>query len=164
MNCKTTVGMLSAYLDRELAAVERDAVRAHLADCDRCRAEERDLRSLKGLLLGVRAPEPAEDFELRLMRRLQEEKARPLRKTFVFPRLRPLALGQFGGLAAAAVLAVVVARAPQTEPAHVAIVRQPDAVASNVDFDLYAQQGEAYESAGDYTSGAPVLMPKPDAP
>ncbi len=166
MNCKSTVEMLSAYLDRELGAGERDAVRAHLADCGRCRTEERDLRTLKGLLLGVRAPEPAEDFERRLMRRLHEEAARPVR-TPVLPHLGAVVWGQWGGLAAAFALgAVVLLRAPHAERAPVAFVRESPrtTVAQNVDFDVYAQHSEAYEQAGDPSVGAPILMPNADGP
>lgn len=165
MNCKTALGMLSAYLDRELAPVERDAVRAHLADCDGCRTEERELRALKGVLLGVRAPEPAEDFERRLMSSLRGEASRPVRHGIVFPRPRPLAIGQFGGLAVAAVLAIVLVRSTENEGRKPNLVERPHRMlAQNVDFDLYAQHGEAYEGAGDYTNGAPLLMPNPDVP
>ena len=166
MNCKSTVGMLSAYLDRELAPTERDAVRAHLADCDRCRVEERDLRALKGLLLGVRAPEPRQDFELRLMSGLREEAFRPMKSRIASPFFRPLILGQFGGLAAVAVLAfVVLVRSTGAEVPRAPVAERPRRmIAQNVDFDLYAQRGEAYEQAGDYTSGAPLLMPNPDVP
>ena len=165
MNCKGTVEMLSAYLDRELAPVERDAVRAHLADCERCRAEERDLRTLKGLLLGVRAPEPAEDFERRLMIGLREEASRPVRRRIELPRMRPTLVTQFGGLAAAFALAFVVIRTPSGETSRTSTAERPhQIVAQNVDLDLYAQRGEAYEEAGDYTNGAPLLMPNPDVP
>ena len=165
MNCKTTVGMLSPYLDRELAPVERDAVRAHLADCDRCRAEERDLRTLKGLLLGVRAPEPAQDFERRLMSSLRDESLRPVRSRIALPKMRPLLIGRFGGFAVASILLFIVVRGGERETPRSSMVESPHRmVARNVDFDLYAQHGEAYEGAGDYTNGAPLLMPNPDVP
>ena len=165
MNCRSTVETLSAYLDRELGPAERDAVRAHLADCDRCRAEERDLRALKGLLLGVRAPEPAEDFEARLMSRLHQEAARPVR-TPALPRFRPSTLAPWGGLAVAASLALVVAsHSPRTTPTESAVVRPAEArVVQNVDFEVDAQHSMAYEQAVDPTEGAPILMPRPDGP
>ena len=151
MNCKSTVEMLSAYLDRELAPQERDAVRSHLAQCDRCRIEERDLRSLKGLLLGVRAPEPTEDFERRLMSRLHQEAARPQPRVLGLPRLQPLAWGQLGGLVAAACMATFVAvRSPRTEIVREPSVRPTQTVAQNVDPDVYAQHSEAYWQGGDY--------------
>ena len=39
MRCKKVIAQLSAYLDGQLTAAEREAVRLHLAGCARCRAE-----------------------------------------------------------------------------------------------------------------------------
>ncbi len=39
MNCEKVIGQFSAYLDGQLTAAEREAVRSHLADCARCRDE-----------------------------------------------------------------------------------------------------------------------------
>lgn len=158
MNCKTAVGMLSAYLDRELAPQERDAVRLHLADCDACRTEERDLRALKGLLLGVRAPEPAPDFERRLMNGLRQEAALPTRR-LVLPRLRPLVWGQIGGLAAAATLAFVVMHTPRATDIRNVEPRVGEVVAQNVDYDVDAQRFDAYSQGADYSAGPSLLMP-----
>ncbi len=162
MNCKAAVEMLSAYLDRELPPQERDAVRAHLADCHDCRVEERDLRALKGLLLGVRAPEPAPDFEQRLMSCLREQ---PTVKTrFELPRLRPMVLGQLGGLAAAACLAAFVAvQSPQPRPSS---PRQeaPVAVANNLDYEIEAQRSDAYSEGTDLLSGPSLLTPASHVP
>lgn len=161
MNCKSTVGMLSAYIDRELGVDERNAVRLHLADCERCRVEERDLRALKGLLLGVRAPEPAADFEHRLMSRLHQEAAAPARPRFVFPSLpalRPMAWG-YAGLASAAAMAVTFV-AMQTAPRHQVVIPQSghrmEAVAQN-DYDVYAERYEAYSRPDDFTAGSSLL-------
>lgn len=161
MNCKTTVGMLSAYLDRELGTGERNAVRAHLADCDRCRAEERDLRSLKGILLGVRAPEPAEDFERRLMSRLREEKARPLR-TFSFPSLSPAVWGRIGGLAATAAMGLAVMAthsAPRAEGSPLVRVERPATTPRATDdaTDKYV----AYSGADSFAGGTTMLTDGP---
>ena len=52
-------GMLHAYLDGELSAVERARVEAHLAECDPCRerlAEERSLIERADRLLSLAAP------------------------------------------------------------------------------------------------------------
>lgn len=160
MNCKSTVEMLSAYLDRELAPAERDAVRAHLAGCDRCRQDERELRALKGLLLGVRAPEPAADFESRLMSRLHAESTAPPRPAFTLPQIRPLVLGQFGGLALAAVMAAVVL-SHGSRPVPMNSVRTPrmGETVARVDDQIYAQHNEAYHLAADNAFGAPLLSP-----
>lgn len=160
MNCKSTLGMLSAYIDRELGIEERDAVRSHLADCDRCRVEERDLRALKGLLLGVRAPEPAADFEHRLMSQLQREAMVPVRPRLTLPSLaglRPLAWG-YAGLASAAAMAVTFV-AMQTAPRSIgtqASLPRPAAVAQN-DYDVYAERYEAYSRPDDFTAGSSLL-------
>ncbi|MGO8702802.1 MAG: anti-sigma factor family protein [Candidatus Brocadiia bacterium] len=39
MNCEKVIGQFSAYLDGQLTAAEREAVRSHVADCARCRDE-----------------------------------------------------------------------------------------------------------------------------
>lgn len=158
MNCKAAREMLSPYLDRELAPQDREAVRMHLAQCDACRTEERDLRTLKGLLLGVRAPEPAADFEQRLMSRLREEAAVPAQARLTWPRLRPLVLGQIAGLAAAATLAFVVltrSSSPTKDPIPV----RREAVAQNIDYDAYADGYDAYSRGDEFAAGSSLLTP-----
>ena len=161
MNCKTTVEMLSAYLDRELGSAERDAVRAHLADCDFCRVEERELRTLKGLLLGVRAPEPAFDFEQRLMTRLHEEAARPVRAP-MFPQLRPIVWGQLGGLAATATMALFVCTrlAPRAEVASTVHVSHEVALARAPGDDV-TDKYVAYSGADAFAGGTSMLTDGP---
>ena len=39
MRCKKVIGQLTAYLDGQLTAAEREAVRSHVAGCARCRGE-----------------------------------------------------------------------------------------------------------------------------
>ncbi len=158
MNCKATLEMLSAYLDRELANPERDAIRSHLADCEKCRVEERDLRALKGLLLGVRSPEPAADFEHRLMSRLRAEAEAPVRRRFEFPPLRPLAWGQLGGLAAAAAMATFVVLHTPTAMSPEEPVRpdRHETVAQH-DYEPYAERYEAYARPDDFTAGSALL-------
>jgi len=148
--------MLSAYLDRELAASERDAVRLHLADCDACRHEERELRAFKGILLGVRAPEPAPDFERRLMSRLREEASVPVRASrFSLPSFRPLVGFQLAGLAAAGALAVlIVGHAPSPTPGPSPVVRVPKAA---FDTETFARGYEAYARADDFAGGTGLL-------
>ena len=163
MNCKTTLEMLSAYLDRELATGERDAVRSHLAECEACCGEERDLRALKGLLLGVRAPEPAADFERRLMAGLRDEASLPIRMPrFALPRLGSLAWAPFGGLVVAGALTVLfVGRAPQPSAtvAQKPTVRR-ETVARN-DSDEAADVYVAYSGADDFAGGANMLTDAP---
>ena len=158
MNCKTTVEMLSAYLDRELGPSERDAVRSHLAGCDRCRADERDLRALKGILLGVRAPEPAVGFERRLMSRLHEEAQAPVRRSVSLPRLSPLIVGQFGGFALAATLAAAVLF-QSARPQEVRSAPKIANTVARIDVERDAQHSEAYHLAAEDPFESPLLSP-----
>ena len=162
MNCKSTTEMLSAYLDRELAPQERDAIRSHLADCERCRCEERELRSLKGLLLGVRAPEPADDFEQRLMMRLRAEANTPARTRFTLPSLRlrePLAWGPFVGLAACAAMGTFAfIHMPQSVSVQAAPrASEPQVSVAQNDYNSYADRYRAYSAGDDPTASFSLL-------
>ena len=158
MNCKTTLGLLSAYLDRELAPQERDAVRAHLGTCDGCRTEEHDLRALKGLLLGVRAPEPAADFESRLLSRLHAEAASPVRSRLPAFNLRPVAWGQLSGLAAASALATfVVLHGPDTRVTEPSATVTKEVAVRNVDYDAVADRYDAMPRADEFAVGTSLL-------
>ena len=59
---------LSALVDGELDGAELDRAHAHLASCERCRAEAAELRALKRRLRGLTARAPAEaDMTRRLI-------------------------------------------------------------------------------------------------
>ena len=74
---------LSAYLDGELTPAETAGVRAHLAECDACRAELEELRAGKDLLGRLRAMEPPPGFETSLLAKI----SRPSRTSwFAWPR------------------------------------------------------------------------------
>lgn len=163
MNCKSVVGVLSEYLDRELSPADRDAVRIHLAQCDHCRAEERELRALKGLLLGVRAPEPPEELEARLFARLRQEATIPVRPRFELTFLRPHLAG-YGGLVAAAALAAVVlvgAPKPSREVVHLPENQSPVASVARQDFpaEIGREMDNAYVGGDDLSNGAPLIVP-----
>ncbi len=66
MNCKNAQLLLSAYLDSELTGSEMHRLRKHLSDCDCCRQEETELRTLKSILTDVPQVTPPDDFEERL--------------------------------------------------------------------------------------------------
>jgi len=59
---------LSALVDGELDGAELDRAHAHLASCERCRAEAAELRALKQKLRGLAAGVPADaDMTRRLI-------------------------------------------------------------------------------------------------
>ncbi|RYG40670.1 hypothetical protein EON79_22205, partial [bacterium] len=74
MNCKQVQSLLGAYLDREMTGTETLAIRDHLDACALCRTESEDLAQLKSLLGALPDPEPAPDFEARLMQAVRAER------------------------------------------------------------------------------------------
>jgi anti-sigma factor RsiW len=58
---------LSALIDGELNAAERDRVHAHLAGCAECRAEANELRALKKRLRGLGDVPPGDGLTQRLI-------------------------------------------------------------------------------------------------
>jgi anti-sigma factor RsiW len=69
---------LTALLDDALPAAQAEAVRAHLAACPACRAEQARLQGAVALLSALPpAPEPSPFFGARLEARLRAEAAAP---------------------------------------------------------------------------------------
>jgi anti-sigma factor RsiW len=89
---------LDAYLDGELEPAAREGVRAHIAACAGCRAEETLRRRLADLLAAVPAP-AAPSLAERVLARLEADDARPADP---FRWLAPVL-----GLAAAAAMLVL---------------------------------------------------------
>ncbi|HEY0718761.1 MAG TPA: zf-HC2 domain-containing protein [Streptosporangiaceae bacterium] len=58
---------LSALVDGELGADERDRVHAHLARCEGCRAEANELRALKKRMSGLGDVDPGDALTARLI-------------------------------------------------------------------------------------------------
>ena len=58
---------LSALIDGELSAAERDRVHAHLAGCEACRAEANQLRALKKRMRGLGEVPPDDALTQRLI-------------------------------------------------------------------------------------------------
>jgi anti-sigma factor RsiW len=58
---------LSALVDGELSAAERDRVHAHLAGCEACRAEANQLRALKKRMRGLGEAPPDDALTQRLI-------------------------------------------------------------------------------------------------
>jgi anti-sigma factor RsiW len=89
-------GALHAYLDGELSLEGSLEVEAHLAECGACRRELETYRALRRLLLSAKASAPeAESALLKVTRSVRTR------------RRRVYALGGFGAMAAAALVAFV---------------------------------------------------------
>ena len=73
MDCKRVQELLLEKEERQLAAWEEDALRAHLAECAECRSVARGLRSLDRLLNEWQVPQAPADLPLRVMSRLDSE-------------------------------------------------------------------------------------------
>ena len=75
MNCDEIRTMLAGYADAELAALEREAVEAHLSHCGRCRALVADQKRVQRVLESYAPPPvPAERWSA-MSRRLADELA-----------------------------------------------------------------------------------------
>ena len=65
--CEPLREQLSAYIDGELSREEAAAVSTHLGACEACRAEERKLRKLTGLVAGLPRRKAPVDLAGRIM-------------------------------------------------------------------------------------------------
>ena len=68
---------LSAFLEGDLARVERERIETHLADCDACVSELHGLRRTRNLLRSLPAPEPPPGLADAVLSRLRAEESRP---------------------------------------------------------------------------------------
>src|SRR5260221_725391 len=132
---------LSAYLDRELAADDADAVLAHLRGCEACQSHLAALTSLDKVARALPVEAPAGYFDTlpgRVRARLEATSSRPavarLARPAVRPPLRRLPAWTWA-VAAALLLAVVVpitlretqSLAPPTRPVVTPAVPAPQA-------------------------------------
>lgn len=97
--CEHVLQKLPAYLDNEVTSSEHDAISAHLAQCDLCRAEREHLTALWVQLGQAITPQVPADLSSKIMQRIQDEEA-PAAKIRLF-RLLPVS-------AAVAVLGLLV--------------------------------------------------------
>jgi predicted anti-sigma-YlaC factor YlaD len=147
MNCRTAQGLISAYLDRELAPHDLMNMRAHLATCQSCQKELEALSSLKSMLTCFETPEPAAGFEERLLRAVRTSQP-------ATPVLRPLqrfrAQLVFAGVAACSMLL--------TLGAINWVNRRPDAPsnAAGQSIAFEVRRDQIYAASADPTMGAPV--------
>ncbi len=63
MSCQDLRRLLSRWLDGELDPAEREAVASHLGDCERCRAEVEQMRTLRTELKTVMTPPAVSESE-----------------------------------------------------------------------------------------------------
>ncbi len=105
MTCERFRAELGGYVLDGLEPEERDAVRAHLADCERCRAEAEELSELPELLAEAwTAPQRApDDLRARVLGQLGERTRRVRR----VPALLAAALVVVAALAGGAVVTVM---------------------------------------------------------
>jgi predicted anti-sigma-YlaC factor YlaD len=141
MNCNSVQTRLSAYLDRELTGSELLDLRAHLAECRECRAEETELRNLKTMLGGLEAPQPSDDLCDRLCCAVLQE-ARKSDSRWTWRR----SVLTFGTVAAASMLVTFFILSLRGA--------KPEVVGQDVTMDVARHQ--AYDIASD-PMGAPVV-------
>jgi anti-sigma factor RsiW len=80
---------LSALIDGELSAAERDRVHAHLASCVTCRAEAKELRELKKRMGGLRDVPAGDALSRRLVAIAEPGDPVPPRRRASLGRPRP---------------------------------------------------------------------------
>ncbi len=78
MQCKSARKKFDAYLDGELPATVHEAVRGHLAACERCRDALADHERLRGLLSDAagRTADAPDGFAQRIMREARRRSVR----------------------------------------------------------------------------------------
>jgi hypothetical protein len=143
MDCREFRSKHVAYVDDLLAAVDMDAVRAHLERCTTCAHQDTAVRRSLMLVRNLPSIEPSPDFMIRLNARLSEIGPRPAyvaARTSLFFSVP--AMGTFAAVAAGiGVIAVLSFRtshyvAPVQEAnAHITNAPIPDAPIS-ADVDL----------------------------
>ena len=88
MDCKQLIAILDDYLDGSLPEGENRLADAHLADCQDCQAELRQLQGLRHALRSLPVPAPSPGFTDNLLGQVrQQQKQRERRK-----RALPLAM------------------------------------------------------------------------
>ncbi|MDQ7821231.1 MAG: zf-HC2 domain-containing protein [Candidatus Eremiobacteraeota bacterium] len=86
MPCNDLKEKLSAFLDGELTAGERQTVEEHLATCKACREHANELMEVITVVKGMPAPSPRADFTGSALARIaREEKRVPLIRRLLAP-------------------------------------------------------------------------------
>ncbi len=71
LNCRKASSLLSAYIDRELTGAEMLDIRAHVEECEGCRAEQESLSHTKRLLSSLTYTTPRAELEQLLVVRAE---------------------------------------------------------------------------------------------
>lgn len=73
MNCRQTRELISAYLDQELTGQQMLELHAHLASCEGCAQDWREMRDVRRLLRALSPAAPTEEACRRLADRIRQE-------------------------------------------------------------------------------------------
>lgn len=98
MNCRKASSLLSAYIDRELTGMEMLEVRAHVEECDGCRAEQESLSHTKRLLSSLSYTTPRAELEQLLVVRAQRAAAPSLMDRIMPPEWANAMLWRWEGI------------------------------------------------------------------
>lgn len=127
MNHSRAQDLLSPYLENDLSDVDRSAVESHLAACDGCSEDLRDLREAVALLRRLPAPEPPPFLASRVMARIAdgEGQARGWRQWLAQASLPLIAAPLAAAAAALAVFALASPSAEDVGPSQIATASTP---------------------------------------
>ncbi len=133
--CEEFAPLLSAYFDGELTEEENAAVRAHLGECEDCRARLDEYAQLSGAMLALGEEDVPEGFTARVMAAVRAEKAaaKPqVKKRSTWRRWMPMA-------ACAAIVALAAAvTIPRTEMKQETTSAAPDTPAAQEDQAMFS--------------------------
>lgn len=135
--CEEFAPLLSAYFDGELTEEENAAVRAHLGECEDCRARLDEYAQLSGAMLALGEEDVPEGFTARVMDAVRAEKA-------AMPRMKkPSAWHRWMPMAACAAIvalaaAVTIPRTAMKQEANDAAPAAPAAQEDQAMFSMAA--------------------------
>lgn len=135
--CEEFAPLLSAFVDGELTEEENAAVRAHLGECEDCRARLDEYAQLSGAMLALGEEDVPEGFTARVMDAVRAEKA-------AMPRMKkPSAWRRWMPMAACAAIvalaaAVTIPRTAMKQEANDAAPAAPAAQEDQAMFSMAA--------------------------
>jgi predicted anti-sigma-YlaC factor YlaD len=87
MNCSRATGLMSSVLDGEATREEQQMLHFHLSGCARCRKAMAMSRDLQSVLRQISRPEPPQDLEAKIRRRLAAEPVEKIHRPVRWHRL-----------------------------------------------------------------------------